>query len=103
MRGQGGDAAIRFGLESYKLCAYLVACAAIDVCPFEHPGCGQDVGSPRPATISALPDAPFAILPVLRCSHQAAPFNRVGGGVAPPPLTPPDMRVRIRRFVRPLD
>ena len=28
--------------------------------------------------------------------------NRVGGGVAPPPLTPPDMRVRIRRFVRPL-
>ena len=33
-----------------------------------------------------------------RC-HAA---NRVGGGVAPPPLTPPDMRVRIRRFVRPL-
>ena len=29
-------------------------------------------------------------------------WNRVGGGVAPPPLTPPDMRVRIRRFVRPL-
>jgi len=28
--------------------------------------------------------------------------DRVGGGVAPPPLTPPDMRVRIRRFVRPL-
>jgi len=27
--------------------------------------------------------------------------NRVGGGVAPPPLTPPDMRVRIRRFVKP--
>jgi hypothetical protein len=27
--------------------------------------------------------------------------RRVGGGVAPPPLTPPDMRVRIRRFVRP--
>ena len=30
-----------------------------------------------------------------------AHLNRVGGGVAPPPLTPPDMRVRIRRFVRP--
>jgi hypothetical protein len=27
--------------------------------------------------------------------------NRVGGGVAPPPLTPPDMRARIRRFVKP--
>jgi hypothetical protein len=29
--------------------------------------------------------------------------NRVGGGVAPPPLTPPDMRARIRRFVKPFD
>jgi phage shock protein A len=29
--------------------------------------------------------------------------NRVGGGVAPPPPTPPDMRARIRRFVKPLD
>ena len=28
-------------------------------------------------------------------------LNRVGGGVAPPPLTPPDMRARIRRFVKP--
>ncbi len=27
--------------------------------------------------------------------------DRVGGGVAPPPLTPPDMRARIRRFVKP--
>jgi hypothetical protein len=26
--------------------------------------------------------------------------NRVGGGGYPPPLTPPDMRVRIRRFVK---
>ena len=26
--------------------------------------------------------------------------NRVGGGDEPPPLTPPDMRVRIRRFVK---
>jgi ADP-ribose pyrophosphatase YjhB (NUDIX family) len=26
---------------------------------------------------------------------------RVGGGVAPPPPTPPDMRARIRRFVKP--
>ena len=29
--------------------------------------------------------------------------NRVGGGVAPPPPTPPDMRARIRRFVKPSD
>jgi hypothetical protein len=28
--------------------------------------------------------------------------NRVGSGVAPPPPTPPDMRARIRRFVKPL-
>jgi hypothetical protein len=37
-----------------------------------------------------------------RC-HEV-PFqrtNRVGGGVTPPPLTPPDMRARIRRFVKP--
>ena len=27
--------------------------------------------------------------------------DRVGGGVAPPPLTPPDVRARIRRFVKP--
>jgi putative transposase len=27
--------------------------------------------------------------------------DRVGGGVAPPPPTPPDMRARIRRFVKP--
>jgi transcriptional regulator with XRE-family HTH domain len=27
--------------------------------------------------------------------------DRVGGGVGPPPLTPPDMRARIRRFVKP--
>ena len=26
-------------------------------------------------------------------------MNRVGGGDEPPPLTPPDMRGRIRRFV----
>ncbi len=30
-------------------------------------------------------------------------YNRVGGGVAPPPPTPPDMRARIRRFVKPSD
>ena len=29
--------------------------------------------------------------------------DRVGGGVAPPPPTPPDMRARIRRFVKPCD
>ena len=29
--------------------------------------------------------------------------DRVGGGVAPPPPTPPDMRARIRRFVKPSD
>lgn len=29
--------------------------------------------------------------------------DRVGGGVDPPPPTPPDMRVRIRRFVKPSD
>ena len=28
---------------------------------------------------------------------------RVGDGVAPPPPTPPDMRARIRRFVKPSD
>jgi hypothetical protein len=27
-------------------------------------------------------------------------LNRVGGGVIPPPPTPPDMRVRIRRFAK---
>src|SRR5215208_2877790 len=27
-------------------------------------------------------------------------LNRVGGGGKPPPLTPPDMRVRIRRFIK---
>jgi DNA end-binding protein Ku len=30
-------------------------------------------------------------------------IDRVGGGVAPPPPTPPDMRARIRRFVKPSD
>jgi len=25
--------------------------------------------------------------------------NRVGGGISPPPPTPPDMRVRVRRFL----
>jgi putative transposase len=29
--------------------------------------------------------------------------DRVGSGVAPPPPTPPDMRARIRRFVKPSD
>jgi hypothetical protein len=29
--------------------------------------------------------------------------DRVGGGVGPPPPTPPDMRARIRRFVKPSD
>jgi hypothetical protein len=40
--------------------------------------------------------------PVTAMHCRICPYmNRVGGGVAPPPLTPPDMRVRIRRFVRP--
>ena len=30
-------------------------------------------------------------------------WGRVGGGVGPPPPTPPDMRARIRRFVKPSD
>jgi len=30
-------------------------------------------------------------------------LDRVGSGVAPPPPTPPDMRARIRRFVKPSD
>jgi integrase/recombinase XerD len=30
-------------------------------------------------------------------------IDRVGGGVGPPPPTPPDMRARIRRFVKPSD
>jgi integrase/recombinase XerC len=30
-------------------------------------------------------------------------IDRVGGGVDPPPPTPPDMRARIRRFVKPCD
>ena len=28
-----------------------------------------------------------------------AAANRVGGGIAPPPPTSPDMRVRVRRFL----
>jgi hypothetical protein len=43
------------------------------------------------------------IVCLVRCAAESGrTWNRVGGGVAPPPLTPPDMRVRIRRFVRPL-
>src|SRR5215471_6364465 len=66
------NATIRFGLESYELCAYVVACVPIDVQPFEHSGCGKHIGSPRPATILALPNAPLAIRPTLTRGHQAA-------------------------------
>ena len=39
-----------------------------------------------------------------RCPPSpGAAGDRVGGGVAPPPPTPPDMRARIRRFVKPSD
>ena len=37
------------------------------------------------------------------CSCERAGWDRVGGEVAPPPPTPPDMRARIRRFVKPSD
>jgi hypothetical protein len=48
---------------------------------------------------------------ILRCSvilagaiiHGSGCRDRVGGEVAPPPPTPPDMRARIRRFVKPSD
>ncbi len=37
-----------------------------------------------------------------RC-HRTPGQDRVGDGVVPPPPTPPDMRARIRRFVKPSD
>jgi len=45
-----------------------------------------------------LPQVAIAVLFAVRPET-----NRVGGGVAPPPPTPPDMRARIRRFVKPSD
>ncbi len=35
--------------------------------------------------------------------YASLSVDRVGSGVAPPPPTPPDMRARIRRFVKPSD
>jgi hypothetical protein len=46
---------------------------------------------------------PHKVTSLLRAvvAEFASTMNRGGGGVTPPPLTPPDMRARIRRFVKP--
>jgi hypothetical protein len=53
----------------------------------------------------ALAGDPAAQLALLRrlVDFDLIGTDRVGGGVAPPPPTPPDMRARIRRFVKPSD
>jgi len=38
---------------------------------------------------------------VIRCTAGLAALESSMGRVAPSPLTPPDMRARIRRFVKP--
>ncbi|MDQ2883963.1 MAG: hypothetical protein M3Y48_23130 [Actinomycetota bacterium] len=61
---------------------------------------GREYVARRDDYLTSAPVTVFVLLASLSAIGKAKD-NRVGGGVAPPPLTPPDMRARIRRFVKP--